>query len=292
MKANALKWLRLWHIGFAIFTLKIILITYLLITVLPTVDGSSFFVDNTFILFVVVGFVAQMIDGTLGMAYGVSCTTLLLHFGVSPRVATAAVHTAEVFTTGVSGLSHIRFKNIDKRLFFRLVFPGVLGAMVGAYFISEIFDGDLIKPYIAMYLLVLGIIILVKGIRNRPKDHIDVKRAGLLALIGGFLDAVGGGGWGPIVTSNIINQGKNPKETIGTVNTTEFFVAFFSTGVFLFFVGVESWPVVLGLILGGVVAAPVGAFFASRVNKRSLMILVGIVIILTSTYTVIRALNG
>jgi len=164
--------------------------------------------------------------------------------------------------------------------------------MVGAYFISEIFDGDLIKPYIAMYLLVLGIIILVKGIRNRPKDHIDVKRAGLLALIGGFLDAVGGGGWGPIVTSNIINQGKNPKETIGTVNTTEFFVAFFSTGVFLFFVGVESWPVVLGLILGGVVAAPVGAFFASRVNKRSLMILVGIVIILTSTYTVIRALNG
>jgi len=292
MKVNPVKWLRLWHIGFAIFTLKIILITYLLITVLPTVDGSSFFVNNTFLLFIVVGFVAQMIDGTLGMAYGVSCTTLLLHFGVLPRMATAAVHTAEVFTTGVSGLSHIRFKNIDKPLFFRLVFPGVLGAMVGAYFISEIFDGKLIKPYVAIYLLILGIIILYKGIRNRPKDHIEVKRAGLLALIGGFMDAVGGGGWGPIVTSNIINQGKNPKETIGTVNTTEFFVAFFSTGVFLFFVGVESWPIVLGLIIGGVVAAPIGAFFASRVNKRSLMILVGIVIILTSTYTVYRAFYG
>jgi uncharacterized membrane protein YfcA len=289
MKVNAVKWLRLWHIGIAIFTLKIILITYLLITVLPTVEAGSFHISNTFLLFVVVGFVAQMIDGTLGMAYGVSCTTLLLHFGVLPRVATAAVHTAEVFTTGVSGLSHIRFKNIDKPLFFRLVFPGVLGAMVGAYLISEIFDGKMIKPYVAVYLLVLGIIILFKGLRNRPKEHTEVKRAGLLALVGGFMDAVGGGGWGPIVTSNIINQGKNPKETIGTVNTTEFFVAFFSTGVFLFFVGVESWPIVLGLILGGVVAAPIGAFFASRVNKRTLMILVGIVIILTSSYTVFRA---
>ncbi len=287
-----MKWLRLWHIGFAIFTLKITLITYLLITVLPNVDWSTAHIDNTFLLFVLVGFVAQMIDGTLGMAYGVSCTTLLLHFGVLPRVASAAVHTAEVFTTGVSGLSHIRFKNIDKRLFFRLVFPGVLGAMVGAYFLSEIFDGNLIKPYVAIYLLVLGIIILIKGLQNKPKIHIDVKRAGLLALIGGFMDAVGGGGWGPIVTSNIINQGKNPKETIGTVNTTEFFVAFFSTGVFLFFVGVESWPVVLGLIVGGVVAAPVGAFFASRVNKRTLMILVGVVIIVTSCYTVYRAFYG
>jgi uncharacterized protein len=287
-----MKWLRLWHIGFAILALKIVLITYLLITYLPIVDWSSVHINNTFLLFVVVGFVAQMIDGTLGMAYGVSCTTLLLHFGVLPRVATAAVHTAEVFTTGVSGLSHIRFKNIDKKLFFRLVFPGVLGAMVGAYLISEIFDGKLIKPYVAVYLLVLGIIILIKGLRNKPKEHLEVKRAGWLALIGGFLDAVGGGGWGPIVTSNIINQGKNPKETIGTVNTTEFFVSFFSTGVFLFFVGVESWSVVLGLIAGGVVAAPIGAFFASRVNKRTLMILVGILIIVTSCYTVCRALLG
>ncbi len=287
-----MKWLRLWHIGFAILVLKIVLITYLLITYLPALEWSSVRLNDTFLLFVAVGFIAQMIDGTLGMAYGVSCTTLLLHFGVLPGVATAAVHTAEVFTTGVSGLSHIRFKNIDKKLFFRLVFPGVLGAMVGAYLISEILDGKFIKPYIAVYLLVLGIIILIKGLRNKPKEHLEVKRAGWLALIGGFLDAVGGGGWGPIVTSNIISQGKNPKETIGTVNTTEFFVSFFSTGVFLFFVGVESWPVVLGLISGGVVAAPIGAFFTSRVNKRTLMILVGIVIVLTSCYTIFQVLLG
>ena len=285
-----MNWLRLWHIGFAILVLKVALITYLLITVLPTISWAEVEINKTFVTFVIIGFVAQMIDGTLGMAYGVSCSTMLLNFGVPPRVATAAVHTAEVFTTGVSGLSHIRFKNIDKRLFFRLVFPGVIGAVLGAYFISEIFDGNVVKPFVALYLLVLGIIILFKGLGRKHKEHIDVKRAGLLALIGGFLDAIGGGGWGPIVTSNILSQGKNPKETIGTVNTTEFFVAFFSTGVFLFFVGIDSWPVVLGLILGGVMAAPMGAYFASRVNKRTLMILVGIVIILTSLYTVYRAI--
>ena len=285
-----MNWLRLWHIGFAILVLKVALITFLLITVLPTISWSEVEINKTFVTFVIIGFVAQMIDGTLGMAYGVSCSTMLLNFGVPPRVATAAVHTAEVFTTGVSGLSHIRFKNIDKRLFFRLVFPGVAGAVIGAYFISEIFDGDVIKPYVAIYLLVLGIVILFKGLGRKHIEHIDVKRAGLLAFIGGFLDAIGGGGWGPIVTSNILSQGKNPKETIGTVNTTEFFVAFFSTGVFLFFVGIDSWPVVLGLILGGVIAAPMGAYFASRINKRTLMILVGIVIILTSLYTVFRAI--
>jgi uncharacterized membrane protein YfcA len=287
-----MNWLRLWHIGFAIFVLKVILISYLLITVLPTVDWTTFHVPDTFLLFVLVGFVAQLVDGTLGMAYGVSCTTLLLHFGITPRVATAAVHTAEVFTTGVSGLSHIGLKNIDKHLFFRLVFPGVLGAMVGAYCISALIDGKWIKPYVAVYLLILGIIILIKGMRNRPREHTGVKRAGWLALFGGFLDAIGGGGWGPIVTSNILSQGKSPKETIGTVNTTEFFVSFFSTGVFLFFIGVESWPVVLGLITGGIAAAPMGAFFASRINKRTLMILVGVAITLTSCYTVFRAFFG
>lgn len=285
-----MKLLKLWHIGFAILVLKVVLITYLLVTVLPTVNAFDLIPGNTFYIFVIVGFVAQMIDGTLGMAYGVSCSTLLLNLGIAPKVASAAVHTAEVFTTGVSGLSHIGFKNIDKQLFFRLVFPGVIGAMAGAYLLSEVIDGHRIKPFVAAYLFILGLVILIKGIRNRPKEHIKVKRAGLLAFVGGFLDAAGGGGWGPIVTSNIINQGKNPKETIGTVNTTEFFVAFFSTGVFLFFVGVESWPVVLGLIIGGIVAAPVGALLAHRVNKRALMILVGMVVMLTSSITLYHVL--
>lgn len=278
------------HIGWAIIILKLILIAFLLITILPELKTSDIHLDITFFQFVVVGFIAQMIDGTLGMAYGVSCSTLLLNFGVAPRVATAAVHTAEVFTTGVSGLSHLKFKNIDKQLFFRIVITGVIGAVIGAYLISEIFDGNVIKPYIAAYLLILGIVILIKGILYKHKQETEVKRAELLALFGGFLDAVGGGGWGPIVTSNIIHQGKNPRETIGTVNTAEFFVTFFSTGVFMFFVGVESWQIVLGLIVGGVIAAPVGALFASKVNRRVLMILIGIVITLTSFYTIYKTI--
>lgn len=280
--------LELKHIRNSILGLKSLLIIFLLVSVLPKADWSQFSIDTTFYKFVAVGFLAQLIDGALGMAYGVSCTTLLLNLGVSPRLASAAVHTAEVFTTGVSGLSHIRFNNIDQPLFFRLVFTGVIGAMTGAYLISKIFDGKIIKPYIAAYLLILGIVILIKGLRNRAKKHTRVKRAELLALVGGFMDAIGGGGWGPIVTSNILSQGKNPKETIGTVNTAEFFVAFFGTGVFLFFVGVDSWQIVAGLVTGGVISAPIGALLAHRINKKAMMILVGITIILTSSYTLYK----
>jgi len=278
------------HIGISIIVLKVALVGFLLITILPEASLGNIQIDYTFLQFIVIGFVAQLIDGTLGMAYGVSCSTLLMNFGVSPKVATASVHTAEVFTTGVSGLAHLRFKNIDKQLFFRIVITGVIGAVIGAYLISEIFDGKLIKPFIAAYLLFLGVVILIKGIRNKKKKETRVKRAEGLALVGGFCDAVGGGGWGPLVTSNIIQQGKNPRETIGTVNTAEFFIAFFSTGVFLFFVGIDNWQVVLGLIAGGVVAAPAGAYFASRVNRRAMMILIGVAITITSTVTIINAL--
>ena len=283
-----MKFLRFRHIGIAILVLKTSLIAYLIYLVSTKPPSELLVLDTTLWQFILVGFLAQLVDGTLGMAYGVSCSTLLLNFGVAPKVATAAVHTAEVFTTGVSGLSHLKFGNIDKKLFLRIVITGVAGAMIGAYLISAVFDGKLIKPYIATYLLVLGIVILVKGIRNQPKPESKIKYAEVLALFGGFFDAIGGGGWGPIVTSNLINQGKNPRETIGTVNTAEFFVAFFGTGVFLFFVGIDSWKTVLGLIIGGVIAAPIGAYFASRVNKKTIMILIGAVIILTSSYTLYK----
>jgi uncharacterized protein len=279
------------HIGAAIIGLKLILVIFMLIKLLPDTAVTDLHIDSSFIKFILIGFAAQMIDGTLGMAYGVSCSTMLLNMGVSPRVATAAVHTAEVFTTGVSGLSHLKFKNIDKQLFFRIVITGAIGAIIGAYLISEIFDGKAVKPYIAAYLLILGLSILYRGIRNKPKTETRVKRAEGLALAGGFFDAIGGGGWGPIVTSNIIHQGKNPRETIGTVNTAEFFVTFSSTAIFMFFVGIESWQVVLGLIAGGVIAAPFGAYFASKIKRQVLMVLVGIVITITSGITICNTLN-
>lgn len=290
-KTRLIDKIRLRHIGFAILALKAALIGFLVLFVLPQSGFSLSGLDVTFLWFVLAGFLAQMIDGTLGMAYGVSCSTLLLNLGVPPKVTSAAVHTAEVFTTGVSGLSHIRFRNLDKALFFRIVIFGVIGAVMGAYLVSEILDGGVIKPFIAAYLFILGVVILVKAIRNKQKGAQAVKRAGLLAFTGGLFDAIGGGGWGPIVTSNIINQGKDPRKTIGTVNTAEFFVTFSSTSVFMMLVGVDSWKVILGLITGGVIAAPLGAYFAAKVNKRTLMILIGVVISLTSAYTIIKAVG-
>src|SRR5574341_108677 len=180
-------------------------------------------------LFVLVGFCAQLIDGALGMAYGVSSNALLLSFGVPPATASANVHAAEVVTTAVSGISHHRLGNVDRRLFLMLLLPGVLGAAAGAYLLSSI-DGNAIKPYLAIYLLVMGVVNVVKALRRPRADQDDnpIKRRTLipLGLLGGFFDAIGGGGWGPIVTSTLVARGNHPRTTIGSVNAAEFFVTF------------------------------------------------------------------
>jgi uncharacterized membrane protein YfcA len=265
--------------------LKASIVAWLLWEFFHSPDWRAFVFDDHFWLFVLAGFVAQLIDGALGMAYGVSCTSILLQLGVPPAVASACVHTAEVFTTGASGISHLFLKNVDKNLFVRLVIPGVIGAMLGAFLLSKVFDGNVIKPFIATYLLFLGAIILVKAFRE-PLFKDEIKKVSPLGFFGGLLDAIGGGGWGPIVTSNIIRKGKTPALTIGTVNTAEFFVAFASTGVFVFFLGMDAWKILFGLIIGGVVAAPLGALFVRYVKPKVLMFIVGIVIIVTSAYTI------
>src|SRR5690606_18283433 len=155
------------------------------------------------------------------------------------RLASASVHTSEIFTTGVSGLSHIRFKNIDKELFFKIVITGVIGASLGAYLLSDIFDGNIIKPYISIYLLFLGLYIFSKAFKKKTEKQPKTKYASVLAFFGGLMDAIGGGGWGPIVTSNLLSQGHSPRHTIGTVNTAEFFVTYFATAVFIFVLGVQ-----------------------------------------------------
>lgn len=281
--------LKLKHIGWTILLLKGILIAFFAIGLFQEgMDSFSF--DRMFFIFLGIGFFAQLIDGALGMAYGVSSSSLLLYFGVSPKVASTSVHLAEVFTTGVSGLSHVKFKNLDVKLFVKLLVPGMIGAVLGAYLLSDILDGGTIKPYIAAYLLGLGLLLLYKGVFHKAKKEKIIKKVGLLAFLGGLFDAIGGGGWGPMVTSNILHRGKSPRYTIGTVNTVEFFVSLSATAVFLHHVGVQSWQVVLGLILGGVLAAPLGAYMASRINKRLLLTLVGLVIVLTSSWTIHHAL--
>ena len=276
------------HITYVILGLKVLIIGWLVWQFFQSHQNRTFVVDPEFFLYVLAGFLAQIIDGTLGMAYGVSCTTFLLHLGVPPVLASASVHTSEVFTTGVSGLSHLYLKNVDKKLFIRLAIPGIIGAMLGAFLLSKVVNGNAIKPYVAGYLLILGILILIKSIRE-PLFKDEIKNVSPLGFIGGVLDAMGGGGWGPIVTSNIIHRGKTPQLTIGTVNTAEFFVAFFSTGVFLFFVGMQGWKTILGLILGGILAAPIGAYLVKYIKPRVLMFIVGVVIIVTSIYNIISS---
>src|SRR5690606_27609262 len=241
--------------------------------------------DQTFFMFLLAGFLAQIVDGALGMAYGVTSNSLLLSFGLSPKLASAAVHTAEVFTTGVSGLSHIRFGNFHKALFLKLVIPGVISSSIGAYLLGSVIDGAVIKPYINVYLMFLGIVILYKAILKRITKENNLKHAGIYAVFGGILDAIGGGGWGPIVTSNLIRQGNQPNIIIGTVNTAEFFVTFFSAGILIYFTGISSWQIILGLIIGGTLAAPFGAYIVKLVPPKTMMIAVGILIIITSMYS-------
>lgn len=287
---NVRKKITLKHVGWAIVVLKLAIAGYFIYLLVEGFRADAFEFGEKFLWFILAGFVAQLIDGALGMAYGVSCTSLLLWLGIPPKFASASVHTSEIFTTGVSGLSHIRFENIDKKLFFRIVVTGSIGAVIGAYFISDIFDGDLIKPFISLYLLLLGVYLLYKAFKKKNDSAKKVKNAPLLAFAGGLLDAIGGGGWGPIVTSNLLSRGNSPRHTIGTVNTAEFFVTYFATAVFIFVLGVQHLEIVLGLIIGGVIAAPLGAYIASRINQRLLLILVGILVIITSGWGIFAAL--
>ncbi|MDX2190062.1 MAG: sulfite exporter TauE/SafE family protein [Bacteroidota bacterium] len=243
--------------------------------------------NQKLIAFILVGFAAQLVDGALGMAYGATCTSFLLSLGLSPAAASASVHVAEIFTTGASGLSHLKFKNVNKKLFLYLLIPGVLGAILGAYLISDMIDGKIIKPFMALYMAILGIIIFRKAFVVVKKKK-KTKNLGILAAFGGFMDAIGGGGWGPIVTSTLISKGRTANYTIGSVNMAEFFVAFAGAGTFMIFIGITGWQSIIGLIIGGIIAAPFAAFLVSRVNRKTIMILVSILIMGLSIRTFVN----
>lgn len=241
--------------------------------------------DHDFITYLVIGFIAQMIDGALGMAYGISASSLLLGVGVPPAVVSSTVHAAECFTTGASAISHRAFGNINKALFLGLLIPGVLGAFIGAYILTMI-PGDLVKPYIAGYLLLMGIILIVKAFRAFPPRDVTTHLKPL-AFFGAFVDAIGGGGWGPIVGSTLLARGSPFRQTVGTVNTVEFFVTLSASLGFLIGIGLSHWNVILGLALGGVVAAPLGAWVCKKVPHRPLLVLVGLVVIGLSIRTLV-----
>ena len=239
--------------------------------------------------FIAVGFAAQMVDGALGMAFGVISNTLMVGvLGIPPALASQRVHIVECFTTATSGISHLLHGNVDKKLFFRLLLPGMAGGILGAYVLSSI-DASLVKPWVLLYLSAIGIYLLVRGLLYPPKLR-EPGWVAPLGLVGGFLDAAGGGGWGPVVTSNLLIQGADPRKVVGTVNTVEFFLTLTVSATFIWHLGVADLAgPTLGFLIGGVAAAPLGAWAAKHIPAKSMLIMVGIVLTATSLWGAYKA---
>lgn len=251
--------------------------------------ASDVITSDLFYEAILVGLLAQLVDGSLGMAYGITSTSFLIGIGATPAAASGAVHVAEIFTTAFSGISHIKFGNVHKDLFKKLVIPGVIGGIVGAYILTSI-DGKLIKPYITVYLLLMGLFILRKAFVLIKHNNKKIKHVRKLALTGGFLDAIGGGGWGPIVTSSLIGQGNSPRHTIGSVNTAEFFVSFATGITFILLGSAGHWILVAGLIIGGLFSAPFAAYLTSKLSTKKLLIAVGFLITAISIYNLYKVI--
>jgi uncharacterized membrane protein YfcA len=233
-----------------------------------------------FFVFAGVGLLAQLVDGALGMAYGLVSNSILLALGLPPAVASATVHTAEVFTTGVSGASHAWFGNVRWRLFWQLAIPGAIGGVLGATFLANV-PGEAIRPWVNAYLLILGMMVLLRAFGRRLTRH-QVQHSGVLGFFAGLLDAIGGGGWGPLATSTLIARGGGVRSTIGSVNAAEFVVTVSVSATLVMHLGIDHWQIVLGLLTGGVIAAPFAAWLVRHLPERAVMAAVGSLIVLIS----------
>ncbi len=249
--------------------------------------------NQQFLFFCLAGFFAQMVDGVLGMGYGVTSSIGLMSAGVNPVAISAAIHTSEVFTTGVSGYSHYRFGNVNKKLFRHLVIPGVVGAVMGVILLVFLGEnsGEWLRPLIAFYAMFLGFRILMKAFQKKVRTK-KIQRIGWLAWTGGLLDSFGGGGWGPIVNSTLIAKGRSPKYTIGSASLAEFFVTVASAVTFLIATGITHIGVVLGLMIGGMIAAPFAAKLTGKLPAKTMMIGVGIMVILWSVRLIVKSVWG
>lgn len=245
--------------------------------------------DKNFHWMVMAGFLAQLVDGALGMGYGVTSTTILLSAGVNLAAISGSIHTAEMFASGASGYSHYKFGNVNKKLFRALVIPGVIGAILGAVLLSKYGDSHTayLRPILASYTMFLGIKILYNAFRQQQQKK-KFKRYGLLAGAGGFLDSFGGGGWGPIVTTTLITKGRSPRFVIGSVSLTEFFVTLASAFTFFTLQGVSHWQVIVALIVGGLLAAPLAAKLTGKLPRKTSMILLGALVIFWSIRIIIK----
>jgi uncharacterized membrane protein YfcA len=279
-----------WHIRRAVYTAaSLFLVSVLVIFFINQPPALSKAIEQvaphfswSFLGYVAIGFVVQ----TIGVAYGLITSTILLSLGLSPILVSSSVHATAVFTNGTSGWAHYRMGNINKKLFWHLLIPGMVGVLLGTWLLTSI-NGNLIKPFVAVYMLGMGIVVFSRSLKKKVRKQ-KTRNVTPLALVGGFLDGVGGGGWSALITSTLISKGRTPRYTIGTVNTVKFFIAVISTGAFLSLVHLtpKDWMLIVGLLIGGVPASYFSAFLAAKLQSKILMRIVGITIILLSSYMV------
>lgn len=246
--------------------------------------------ETDLIVYALVGFLAQLVDGALGMAFGVISTSVMLAAGVTPSVASASVHAAEVVTTGLSGMSHLWFKNVDKKLFIKLALAGAAGGVTGAYILTNL-PIEIIKPAVTGYLCAMGLLIVYRAMKSAPQRE-DVKGVVPLGAAGGFLDALGGGGWGPIVTSTLIARGISPRHVIGSVNLAEFFVTVSVSITFFLTIAPTYFKVAAALIAGGALAAPLAGYMSKTIPPRILMFMVSAVVLALGAWNMYRLFAG
>jgi siroheme synthase-like protein len=283
---------------YSLAVILIMVIGHLILTYVPFNNISSFIsitlqsLDSNLWIYLLVGFIAQMIDGALGMAYGVSVTTFLLSIGISPAIASASMHASEIFTTGSSSLVYMRYKNVNIKLFKKLVWPGAIGAILGATAISFISKDYfvIIKPLVSIYTLILGAMIILRAKNIHLRKDNKIKKIGLVAATGGFLDSVGGGGWGPIVTTSLIAGGRQLKYAVGSSHLAKFFVATISSITFFTIIGIDHWQIILGLVIGGMIAAPISIYFSNKIPTKKGLLFVGCLVIAISLKTIISTL--
>ncbi len=294
-KAGELKWKKL--ASWLLFAFFFMIVGHIILSYVPfneiivSVKDIPNHIEPIFYYMIIAGFVAQLVDGALGMGYGVTSTTILLSLGVSLPVISGSIHTAEMFSSGVSGYSHYRFGNVNKKLFKALLIPGVIGAVIGAVLLSKLgFEyADYVRPMLASYTLLLGLKIIY-GVFKKSKPK-KVKRVGWLAGAGGFLDSFGGGGWGPLVTSTLISKGRTPRYVIGSVSLSEFFVTLASAMTFFTMLGVSHWQIIAGLVIGGIIASPIAARLAGRLPMKTMFICVGALVIFWSMRILLQSLG-
>jgi uncharacterized membrane protein YfcA len=246
--------------------------------------------DESWWLFFFVGLLAQLVDGALGMAFGVTATTVMLSFGVAPAQASAMTHIAEIFTTAASGASHWWHRNVDWAIVRRIAIPVVIGGAIGATVLANV-DGKVIAPFVTIYLALMGLVILARALRAFAVVEPTTRGMPVVGFFGGLLDAVGGGGWGPVVTSTLIGGGHVPRQVIGSVNLTEFFVTVVTSVTLIVSLGIADLTPVIPLILGGLLVAPFAGYLTKIVPARWMMLAVGCLIVLLSARGMLRMLG-